>query len=626
VLSNATALTAATLNLAASGTTTAATSPTFNAVSPGSSAAAITTLTVNVQESTRLNADSQTAVAPTSTSAFSATTTNVQGAGNLGLYGTAAQLDGSVINARAAAYTGALTLFPTTNAAMNFGDSTAVTGIRTIDLTGVPSYNSTITLASTNNSDAFGTGAVTINFAPTASSALAGVNVAQLGAGQSNAVTLALGANATNVTGGVNVANGISTLSITDAAPVAVTAALNGVTMSTGAGTQAASITAASAAGVNVGIFTGDSLTTTGVAGSLTATLANGGNGVAFNGGNGVNAITGGNGADSITTGSAADTVTLTGGGNDVVSSGGGNDVITTSGATAGGTIIVDGGSGTDTLVFNSAQATTVSSMSGVEQIVLTAGNTAANAVIPGSAVSSSLAINVSAAGAGNVNLTVAMDTTSVNVTQIVTGTAFTYGALTGLTLGAGSTYTITGTAAGDAITAGAFAATVTPGAGADTVTLGSANAVADRVIVLNADTGSVLGSGTASASNLVFGSALNAAQAFSTAALDKISNFGVGDTIQLYSTGTTASTFATAIVRNAGTFVDATGQLGLITGTYDSTAQTFTASTTGTSSALIYDTDGTSGAGTLNAVILVGYVDSTTNDTMASTGLFTSV
>jgi len=116
VASNATVLAAATLNLAGTAGTTAATSPTFNAVTPTANTAAITALTVNVQANTSLNADSQTAVAPTSTSAFSAGSTTVQGSGNLNLFGTAAQLGGSTINASGAAYTAAFVVGVRVNA------------------------------------------------------------------------------------------------------------------------------------------------------------------------------------------------------------------------------------------------------------------------------------------------------------------------------------------------------------------------------------------------------------------------------------------------------------------------------------------------------------------------------
>jgi len=503
VASNATVIPALTLNLAGTAGTSAATSPTFNAVTPTADAAAITALTVNVQANTTLNADSQTAVTPTSTSAFSAGSTTVQGSGNLSLYGTAAQLNGSTINASGAAYTGALTLLPTSNASMNFGDASAVTGIRTIDLTGVSSFNNTITLSAANNSAAYGTGAVTVNFAPTSSSALGGtggVTIAQLGAGQTNAITLALGSNATNVTGGINVATGINTLAITHAAPSTVTTApnLNGVTMSSGAGTQAATITAASAVGITVGTFTGDSLNTTGVTGTVSVTLANGSLGSTFVGGNGANTVTGAAGPDSITTGSAADVITLTSGGSDIVSSGAGNDTITTTNTTTSA-IVVDGGAGTDTLVFNNAAATSVTAMTGIEQILLTAqtaganvNTQAGNAAIPSSAVSSALGINVTAAGA--FGLTVNMDTNSVNLTQANITTAFTDAGGTGRTAptAADSRFTIVGTGLNDTITGGS--ATInffTGGVGADSMTGGSA---VDTYIIAQADSNTTAG------------------------------------------------------------------------------------------------------------------------------------
>jgi hypothetical protein len=51
-----------------------------------------------------------------------------------------------------------------------------------------------------------------------------------------------------------------------------------------------------------------------------------------------------------------------------------------------------------------------------------------------------------------------------------------------------------------------------------------------------------------------------------------------------------------------------------------------FTASTTGTDSALIWDTNGTTAAGSYAEIILVGYVDTGTTDTISAAGLFTVV
>ena len=56
-----------------------------------------------------------------------------------------------------------------------------------------------------------------------------------------------------------------------------------------------------------------------------------------------------------------------------------------------------------------------------------------------------------------------------------------------------------------------------------------------------------------------------------------------------------------------------------LILGVYDSSANTFTISTAGTSTLVAYDDD-VGGAGTnYRGVILVGYVDGAANDTVAN-------
>ena len=59
----------------------------------------------------------------------------------------------------------------------------------------------------------------------------------------------------------------------------------------------------------------------------------------------------------------------------------------------------------------------------------------------------------------------------------------------------------------------------------------------------------------------------------------------------------------------------------GLVRGTYDATAGTFTVSLTGTSSIYFYDAD-PSAAVSVRGVVLVGYVDAAANDTGGNTGL----
>jgi hypothetical protein len=95
---------------------------------------------------------------------------------------------------------------------------------------------------------------------------------------------------------------------------------------------------------------------------------------------------------------------------------------------------------------------------------------------------------------------------------------------------------------------------------------------------------------------------------------MDKVTDFASGDSI-----ATSAGGSATSTVNGVG--LAWTAYSGFLRGTYDATANTFTFSTTGTSSLFAYDFDGSDTTNDIRAVVLVGYVDSGTADTM-TTGL----
>jgi hypothetical protein len=152
----------------------------------------------------------------------------------------------------------------------------------------------------------------------------------------------------------------------------------------------------------------------------------------------------------------------------------------------------------------------------------------------------------------------------------------------------------------------------VTLGLGADRFTSGGG---ADVFNFAAADTGFLIGQ---AASATITG-------AFNTAGLDVITGMSAGMTIQF--TGLGANTTATTLVRN-GTALgnDTAGSVALIVGNYDAATNTFTVSSTGTSSMLVYDSNGSAAGGDYRAVVLVGYVDLAGNDTISNGGLFTSV
>jgi hypothetical protein len=89
----------------------------------------------------------------------------------------------------------------------------------------------------------------------------------------------------------------------------------------------------------------------------------------------------------------------------------------------------------------------------------------------------------------------------------------------------------------------------------------------------------------------------------------------------------TTATAHSGTIIRNGGTMGTGTaGDVALITGNYTASTSFFTPSISGTDSLFVYDDNGETAAGGYRAVVLVGYVDTGTVDTMSTTGILTAV
>jgi Ca2+-binding RTX toxin-like protein len=170
---------------------------------------------------------------------------------------------------------------------------------------------------------------------------------------------------------------------------------------------------------------------------------------------------------------------------------------------------------------------------------------------------------------------------------------------------GAGADKLLGGVGA-DSIVGNAGADTITGGTGADTITGGTGADV--YVFAATTDTGTVSG--------FTAGSAVPTS-AITIASLDYITDFATGDTLSFGLT-----TQATTIIRNSGTVgAAADGAVYMIQGTATSVTS-FTPDTSGTATLYVYDADGTGTGSTLRGVVLVGYVDSGSNDTGAATGL----
>jgi Ca2+-binding RTX toxin-like protein len=254
----------------------------------------------------------------------------------------------------------------------------------------------------------------------------------------------------------------------------------------------------------------------------------------------------------------------------------------------------ISGGTSTgDTLTLTAAGSSNLTLVSGFETIALSA---------TAGTYSITTANNTVASGK-----TLTIDSASRTGVLNFDGTAETNGYFN-ITSGSGALGdTIIGGSMADTITAGAGADTITGGAGADVIDLGSDTDV-DAVMF----TGGGFETGSVSPAVIYWGGSVDAGISISTTAMDKVINFAAGDKIITAAGGTATST-------DNGVGLAWTAYSGFLKGTYDATANTFTFSTTGTSTLFAYDFDGDATTNDIRGVVLVGYVDSGTADTMIS-------
>jgi len=410
------------LNLDGTAGTSAATSPTF------SSTAVVTALTVNANATTTINADAVTAG---SIGVFNATTATLNGTGNVTVFGPSAEFNTANIVAASPAYTGTLTFRPSAAAVagMDFTATGVVTGLKGLDLsdltTADPMTNAdTVLLPAVTGG---GTFTVTINpTSTTAVIAVTGLTVTQGGSALSDAMTVAIGANATLnlATNGIT-ATGTESLTITNSGASTTTTAIGGITLADAAGTQ--TVTVSGAGNYTLGTVVADTLTTTGVTGTVSATLGNTSGGAAFTGGAGASTIVGTALADNITTGAGGDTVTG-GVGADLINVGIGTDnVILASASLAGALSTVTAqadsitgfafGTGNDVLQISAGLGYTTEAIANgagnvvanADTVVVTAVGAAATTLVAGTNV-----ITVAASVASSAALLTLLGTTNV--------------------------------------------------------------------------------------------------------------------------------------------------------------------------------------------------------------------
>lgn len=379
-----------------------------------------------------------------------------------------------------------------------------------------------------------------------------------------------------NANGTINIANfkGVTGLELSGTAAGAITVNNLG---SAGVLDLGTSVLGANAVTVNaIGTGTTDTLAIT--AGSTTAALGASSGAVVINGYE----------TATMTVQGAAATMS---GGITFAASAGGNqtlNLIANKGFTESGIVTLSG-------------ATTKMAVSGAGDVVLSGVITVGTLTNTGTGT-------FTATGANNVlNFDASANTKAVSFTNSAATSA-------SIMKGGDGGVTFVGSAYNDVITVGGGTNAITGGAGADVITINHGS-------MTKATTLNLSGSDSGSATGYAASTAVPTA-AFSTTAMDVITGFKAGDAVQL--TGLTTST---SLLTNASTTGAATaGDVILVKGTYSSTGNTFTASTTGTDSALVWDDNGTTAAGSYDAIVLLGYVDAGTSDTISAAGLFTAV
>jgi hypothetical protein len=345
--------------------------------------------------------------------------------------------------------------------------------------------------------------------------------------------------------------------------------------------------------------------------------------------------------AMTITTGEAGDTVAMRHG-NDVLNGGLGTDTLTINTNFVLGGVLVDLNSATDQVTtfngsanaavqigFENVDLSGVTGTFGADVTAKSTGSTitgTANAdVILGGAGVDTFIVNTGTVG----NSDVMTGGTGTDILQIDGAATYTNSTDTSLVtvetinLGATAQVTLTGQTEGFTINGGTGVNAITGGDGVDVILGGTGadamngGAGADKFIIRVGDS-----SGVTSAKIATPG-ALAADEAFTHAAIDKITGFTTGDTIQFQAADGTALVFATTVLTTAGTIAGGTGSVVMALGTQ--TSGTVFTTAAGADTILFFDIDGTGTNAAYQAVILVGYTG-LANDTITAGGLLTAV
>jgi Ca2+-binding RTX toxin-like protein len=297
--------------------------------------------------------------------------------------------------------------------------------------------------------------------------------------------------------------------------------------------------------------------------------------------------------------------------GNDSITSGDGNDTITVTNAT-NWTVgdVIDGGGGTDTLRVSAAPpgALLDNHLVNIEVVQFTAGGNYTNI---GQGQSEDLTLT--AAG-----LTAAVTIVGGSGNDTIIGGAgndsIDGGAGNDTLVGGSGNDTLIGGAGNDSIDGGAGNDTIIGGLGVDVMTGGADNDVFQFAL-----------NHTSTISGINFNAPVPAnGQVLNVSGADIITDFSNGDSINLSALGAYGTN---AIVKNGGSVgANTAGQVILLQGIYNASTGLFTVDTGGNDSLFIYDDNGTTAGGNWAGVVLVGYIDTGSPDTLTAGGVFTAV
>jgi len=527
-----------------------------------------------------------------------ASSASITGSGNLTISADGTTLGAQVGGVSTTGYTGQLTLRPTNGTAFDLSgtgsDTSAFTGVRTID------FSQTATPGAVVLAAANGAWPVTI----TSNANYGALSITQAGSGLTDALVISATATAGTQTFSSIATPGIETLTVNlQGLSTTTSKAVSGITMDISAAPQNLTVTS-NALATTLGTVVADSLTTTGVAGSLTATLSSTlVAGATFTGNTTQPSyITTSGNADIITTGSANDAIYVPATSTTAswrLDGGLGNDTYSLATTNSAGSVITDAG-GVDVLVLTAASnisgmnsGGTLASM-GIDQIFYTGTNinTVASNQLGAQAIN---AVNGSSgvpvftlSGAGTLNVS-SLVTTQIAAGSYLSasGTATTGAgvAVTGFTLnGSASTDSVVGSALPDTIAGLASADTITGGAGADTISGG-----AGKDIIYTSASSGTLTSSDLDVISLIFGDTqayTSAATTVSVTQADVIYGMGTSDVITLASTtatmaytatGSAATGVFTIVTYTAAQTAAASNTAFIGRGTYDATNGSFT-------------------------------------------------